>query len=334
MSTSPPLPPKALPHYAAIDLGSNNCRLLIATPQNHQHIGQIQIVGSYSKSVRLGEGIDKHHRLSPAAMTRARDALQICKQKINLHQADKICAVATAACRRAENAQGFLDLILNQYGLDIKIIDAETEAKLAWLGCSSLVLPNIKNLLIFDIGGASTQVIFATKHDDGWQWQDWISLDSGVITLYDRIGNRALSQDEIETITLELQEPLKKFSQKNAIATKISEGNGLQIIGTSGTVTTLCGTLMGLDHYSRDKVDGAWLNKAACFSLMQDLLSLECDQRESYPCIGKDRSKLVGAGCLILRAIWDCWPVDDIRVADRGLREGILHQMMRQDGFI
>ncbi|MFK7866651.1 MAG: Ppx/GppA phosphatase family protein [Alphaproteobacteria bacterium] len=334
--------------YAAIDLGSNNCRLLIAQPETTRSIGQMRVLGSYSKSVRLGESLSLGGRLTPIAMSRARDALYICKQKIMMAGITKVRGVATAACRRASNADDFVNLINNQLQLPIAIITPEIEAKLAWRGCFPLSLPEAQDLLIFDIGGASTQIIYATRDEAGWQWVDWLSLDEGVITLFEKmtqqsgLGSGMVFDSQLYgDMVAKLRKPIQAFDQKNGINRKIkaqgasetAQMETAQMIGTSGTVTTLCGVIAGLERYDRIIVDGAWLERDACMQLIGDLVAMPAAKRMEIGCIGADRADLMIAGCALLEAIWGVWDFTRIRVADRGLREGILHHMMQEDGY-
>ena len=326
---------QAAKRYAAIDLGSNNCRLLIAEASLTD---SIEVIGSFSRSTRLGEGVKETGRLSPAAMGRARSALEVCRRKIRQLGVHTIRAVATEACRQAENAPDFLSLVRESLMIPIEIISAEEEAELAWQGCYGLVSDEATDLLVFDIGGASMQLIYATKQQgsdtqSNWQWQDWMSLERGVISLHDEIGSDALSPEHYQAQIDQIQTALMAFAKRNALQTRLNQTDRhIEIIGTSGTVTTLCGVLKGLPFYDREQVDGATLNREAAFKLMDHLAGLSVDQRQEYGCIGKDRAQLMVAGCILLKAIWQCWPIPEIRVADRGLREGMLRLMMREDG--
>lgn len=341
-----------LPRYAAIDLGSNNCRLLIATPPNQEgisdskkdnqanHFQELPILDAFSCSVRLGEGLRSTGRLSPAAMGRAREALQICQRKMLHAGTTRFRGIATEACRKAANAQDFLSLIQSQFNLEFDIISPEEEAQLAWQGCLPLAVEEATDLLVFDIGGASTQLIYAKKIQNEWVWQDWLSLEEGVVSLFDRIGAGPFTKAEYQAHISELQKNISVFEQKNKFSTFIhQEGNEglnpnvLQLIGTSGTVTTLCGALKGLKTYARDNIDGEWLNRIEALGLMESLAQKTPIERQAHDCIGKDRADLVVSGCILLEAIWQTWPVSNIRVADRGLREGILAGMMKEDGY-
>ena len=330
------------PIYAAIDLGSNNCRLLIARPGSPDDTpeNRMKIIDAYSCSVRLGGGISKNKRLDPAAMGRAREALRICAAKIKTRGAERIYAIATEACRQAENAQDFLDLVKVSPGLSVDIISPIEEAKLAWSGCLPLAVPSRQKILVFDIGGASTQVILgehktATIPDPlntptAWKWTDWLSVPTGVLTLFDQYGAGPFTLEKTGTIQQELAKPFIEFAQHHDLEL---EENTTQIIATSGTVTTLAGSLMGLPRYDRAKVDGTFLSREKACVLADELAVLTPAQRRHYGCIGPGRADLIVAGTMILRALWTAFPVPWLRVADRGLREGMLTIMMREDGY-
>ena len=345
------------PIYAAIDLGSNNCRLLIAKPGSPDDTpeNRMKIIDAYSCSVRLGGGISKNKRLDPAAMSRAREALRICAAKIKTRGAERIYAIATEACRQAENAQDFLDLVKVSPGLSVDIISPIEEAKLAWSGCLPLAVPSRQKILIFDIGGASTQVILgeavlgdhktATITDPQttiidwkwpewkwpeWKWINWLSVPTGVLTLFDQYGAGPFTLEKTSTIQQELAKPFVEFAQRHDL---VLDEKTTQIIATSGTVTTLAGSLMGLPRYDRAKVDGTWLSREKAYVLADELAVLTPAQRRHYGCIGPGRADLIVAGTMILRALWTAFPVPWLRVADRGLREGMLTIMMREDGY-
>ena len=335
------------PIYAAIDLGSNNCRLLIAKPGSPDDSpeNRMKIIDAYSCSVRLGGGISKNKRLDPAAMSRAREALRICAAKIKTRGAERIYAIATEACRQAENAQDFLDLVKVSPGLSIDIISPIEEAKLAWSGCLPLAVPSRQKILIFDIGGASTQVILGEavlgEHKTAsipdplntptaWKWTDWLSVPTGVLTLFDQYGAGPFTLEKTSAIQQELAKPFIEFAQRHDL---MLDEKTTQIIATSGTVTTLAGSLMGLPRYDRAKVDGTFLSHEKACLLADELAVLTPAQRRHYGCIGPGRADLIVAGTMILRALWTAFPVPWLRVADRGLREGMLTIMMREDGY-
>ena len=319
--------------YAALDLGTNNCRLLIAQPTRP---GQFRVVDAFSRIVRLGEGLGASGRLSTDAMDRAVEALRICASKLKAREIRRMRLIATEACRAAENGELFLARVLEETGLELEIINRETEARLAVSGCSSLVGPEARSVVLFDIGGGSSEIA-VIKIDDHRSSRlanhitHWTSLPVGVVTLSERHGGRDVSPDVFEAMINEVKAMLDKFDcPPTSVAMR--ENGGFHLIGTSGTVTTLAGVHLDLPRYDRRKVDGVWLSDDEVTAMQAKLLSWDFAGRAANPCIGPDRADLVLAGCAILEAIRRRWPSKRMRVADRGLREGLLTDMMADDG--
>jgi len=316
--------------YAALDLGTNNCRLLIAQPTRP---GQFRVVDAFSRIVRLGEGLAATGRLSQDAMDRAVDALRVCASKLSGRDIRRMRLIATEACRAAENGELFLERVTVETGLKLEIINRETEARLAVSGCSSLVGREARSVVLFDIGGGSSEIAVIRIHDNrssrlANHITHWTSLPVGVVTLSERHGGRDVTPDIFEAMTREVEGMLAKFECPD-----IPRGmDDFHLIGTSGTVTTLAGVHLDLPRYDRRKVDGLWLSDAEVTAMQAKLLSWDYAGRASNPCIGPDRADLVLAGCAILEAIRRRWPSSRMRVADRGLREGLLTDMMADDG--
>ncbi len=323
------------PLYAALDLGTNNCRLLIAQPTRP---GQFRVVDAFSRIVRLGEGLGASGRLSQDAMDRSIEALKVCAAKLKTREIRKTRLIATEAARAAENGEAFLERVLAETGLELEIINRETEARLAVSGCSSLVGRETKSVVLFDIGGGSSEIavikIGETRSSRlANHITHWTSLPVGVVTLSERHGGQDVTPQGFEAMVQEVQGMLSSFDCP-AIQTLENPGdeNGFHLIGTSGTVTTLAGVHLDLPRYDRRKVDGLWLSDDEVSAMQARLLSWDFTARAANPCIGPDRADLVLAGCAILEAIRRRWPSERMRVADRGLREGLLTDMMADDG--
>lgn len=321
--------------YAALDLGTNNCRLLIAQPTRP---GQFRVVDAFSRIVRLGEGLAATGRLSDAAMKRSIEALKICAGKLSNRQLRLKRLIATEACRSAANGAEFLAEVLRETGLELEIVDRETEARLAVSGCSSLVERGTDGLVLFDIGGGSSEIAMIDLTENrsnrlSNHIRAWTSLPVGVVTLSERYGGGVVTRDIFEAMVDEVDRLLATFMPPAmpAFADRADAGR-FHLLGTSGTVTTLAGLHLELPRYDRRKVDGVWLSKAEVDATLARLLSWNFDQRAANPCIGADRADLVLAGCAILESIRKRWPSERMRVADRGLREGLLNEMMAQDG--
>ncbi len=326
------LPPNDL--YAALDLGTNNCRLLIAQPTRP---GQFRVVDAFSRIVRLGEGLGSSGRLSEEAMERSVEALKICAAKLSTRNIRKRRLIATEACRAAENGEEFLSRVTAETGLELEIINRETEARLAVSGCSSLVGRETRSVVLFDIGGGSSEIaVIKTGENRSARLANhithWTSLPVGVVTLSERHGGRDVTPAVFDAMVREVEGMLARFESPDVSELADGPDSGFHLIGTSGTVTTLAGVHLGLSKYDRRKVDGVWLSDAEVSAMQAKLLSWDFAGRASNPCIGPDRADLVLAGCAILEAIRRRWPSPRMRVADRGLREGLLTDMMADDG--
>jgi len=317
--------------YAAIDLGTNNCRLLIARPS---HEG-FRVIDAFSRIVRLGEGLIGSGALSEPAMARALEALRICAGKVRRRRVTRLRAVATEACRRAGNRRAFQERVLRETGLDLEIIGVEEEVELALIGCAPLLSPQHPEALIFDIGGGSTEVAWLSQEGTevrgrlgGRELRALAAVPVGVVTLAERYGRAAGDSEGFAAIVAEVMDALAPFRRQVALEPALAAGR-VQMLGASGTVTTLVGVHLGLARYDRARVDGSFLDFATIRAVTQQLLALPMAARAASPCIGVERADLVIAGCAVLEAICRCWPVGQLRVADRGLREGILLSLMR-----
>ncbi|MEL6735692.1 MAG: Ppx/GppA phosphatase family protein [Pseudomonadota bacterium] len=324
---------KAPPAYAALDLGTNNCRLLVATPQQP---GRFRVIDAFSRIVRLGEGLGATGRLSDAAMDRAVSALQACATKLKSRKMNGVRLIATEACRRATNGADFLDRVEREAGLKLEIVDRETEARLAVAGCASLVDREARGVVLFDIGGGSSELALLDlnkrkRHDLGPAMISWTSLPLGVVTLSEKHGGgRLVTQDVFDTMVDEVAQMIADYEGRDALATVFERGE-VHLLGTSGTVTTLAGIHLNLPKYDRRKVDGVWMSSRQVTRMIDGLVAMGYEERVKNPCIGHDRADLVLAGCAILAAIQRTWPCQRLRVADRGLREGLLTEMMNRD---
>ncbi|WP_189434602.1 Ppx/GppA phosphatase family protein [Pseudovibrio japonicus] len=320
--------------YAALDLGTNNCRLLIARPEQRG----FRVVDAYSKIVRLGEGVGRHRRLSDDAISRAIEALQVCQQKISERGVQRARLIATEACRAAENGDEFIQRAKVEAGLELEIVSQETEARLAVAGCVSLVDPEADGVLLFDIGGGSSEIVWLDLRNRygarGFALtrfvRTWTSVPLGVVNLAERHGGVHVTPDVFEAMVGDVAERLQNFPLGNELSRAIERGN-VHMLGTSGTVTTLAGVHLGLKRYDRRRVDGAWMEQEDVSAMINQLLNMSYQERVDNPCIGEDRADLVLAGCAILEGIRRRWPCQRLRVADRGLREGILMEMMAAD---
>ena len=326
--------------YGALDLGTNNCRLLLARPSRRG----FRVVDAFSRIIRLGEGVSQTGRLSDLAMDRTMEALRVCAGKLQRHNVSRARLVATQACRVAENGPAFVDNVRRNFDLDIEILTPEIEAHLAVAGCATLIDPGADYVLVFDIGGGSSEIIWLDMTRLGGR-QDvlggrndvdeaivaWESLPVGVVTLAEHFGGRDVTKASFAAMSQAVTELLLPFEQKHRFR-ELMSGKSVHFLGTSGTVTTIAGVMLGLERYDRKRVDGIWLGLNEIDEVTSELLGWSYDERVQQPCIGRERADLVLAGCAILDAILKLWPGDRLRVADRGLREGILMRLMMEDG--
>jgi exopolyphosphatase/guanosine-5'-triphosphate,3'-diphosphate pyrophosphatase len=292
---------------------------------------------AFSRIVRLGEGLGSTGRLSSEAMDRAVEALKVCASKLAHRPIRRTRLIATEACRAAENGEEFLERVTAETGLKLEIIDRETEARLAVSGCSSLVGREARSVVLFDIGGGSSEIAVIRIGENrsnrlANHITHWTSLPVGVVTLSERHGGRDVTPEVFSAMVEEVEGMLNRFDCPPVGAIGSSAAEDFHLIGTSGTVTTLAGVHLDLPRYDRRKVDGVWLSDAEVSAMQAKLLSWDFAGRAANPCIGPDRADLVLAGCAILEAIRRRWPSRRMRVADRGLREGLLTDMMADDG--
>jgi exopolyphosphatase/guanosine-5'-triphosphate,3'-diphosphate pyrophosphatase len=327
--TRPAYPRRTAANFAALDLGTNNCRLLVARPTG----GGFRVVDAFSRIVRLGEGLAATGALGEEAMARTIAALKVCADKLASRHIAGGRYVATEACRRAVNCEGFLGRVRDEVGLDLEIISTKEEARLVVTGCAPLLHPRIPYGIVFDIGGGSTEIVWLRlwggerKHRRP-QILASTSLPFGVVTWTDRFGGGEVSPATYRTMIAEAAAALVPFEAANQIGRHVKAGR-VQMLGSSGTVTTLAGIHLALPRYTRALVDGSMLTFAQIDAVSAHLAGLDLAGRAANPCIGHERADLVLSGCAILDAICATWPVGRLRVADRGVREGILLDLMR-----
>ncbi len=321
--------------YAALDLGTNNCRLLVAKPETRDSDrGAFRIVDSFSRIVRLGEGLSHSGRLCDAAIERTLGALEVCRDKMNTRCVTRARLIATEACRAAQNGTEFLEKVRDCTGLTLEIVDRETEAHLAAAGCASLADEAAESVVLFDIGGGSSEIVWLSRagQDAGHSSTQadellrrdrvrfWVSLKLGVVSLAEKFGGTHVSDETFEAMIDHVSEQLAPFV---AMAQSQQRCGRFHLLGTSGTVTTVAGVYLGLARYDRRRVDGLWMLSEDVDHAIARLRHMSYEQRAANGCIGPERA--------ILEAIRRAFPAERLRIADRGLREGILMQLMSAD---
>ena len=318
------------PTYAALDLGTNNCRLLVARPTAES----FRVVDAFSRIIRLGEGVSGSGQISAAAIDRALDALTVCRDKMHNRRVTRARLIATEACRAAGNGMDFIARVRDRVGLDLEVIDRGTEAEFAATGCAPLVDPQTDGVILFDIGGGSSELVSMASAGSpaGPAWpviHAWASLPVGVVTLAERHGGINVDRALFEIMVGEVAAYVDPFISEQGVS---RNSDRIHLLGTSGTVTTIAGVHLELRRYDRRYVDGCWMSNEQISAVVERLLAMTYEERVANPCIGAERADLVLAGCAILEAIRRAFPCKRLRVADRGLREGMLVQMMREDG--
>lgn len=314
--------------YGAIDLGTNNCRLLIARPSD----GGFTVIDAFSRIVRLGEGLSRTGELSDDAMDRAVGALGICADKLRRRNVSLSRSVATEACRRAKNGCRFAERVREETGIVLDIIEPAEEARLAVLGCHKLLEPGDGPALIFDIGGGSTELVLVDQDEGSPRIRAWWSAPWGVVSLTESEGREALEGPERIKAYMRMRERARRaFANFSAMLPEKREG--IRLLGTSGTVTTLASVHLALPSYDRRAVDGLHVPTEAMQKISAMIAGMDYGERSALPCIGSERADLVVAGCAILEAIIEIWPASNLGIADRGIREGILRSLMARDGW-
>jgi len=322
--------------FAALDLGTNNCRLLIAKPAP----GGYRIVEAYSNIVRLGEGLSQTGRLADHAMDRALHALKVCAEKIARRRCARVKAVATQACRSAQNGEAFIARVRQETGIVLQIITPEEEAHLAVAGCLNLLDMKAHAALVIDVGGGSTELswvdltggpIDPDPRRYGQQRlpvKAWISIPVGVVTLAERFPEDDADRPGWYRAMVEAMKTDIAACREAEVVRPAFDAGRAHMVGTSGAITSLAGIHLGLKRYDRRRVDGLWMSRGECEATADRLLGVDVRGRAAEPCIGPERADLVLAGAAILQAVQELWPCERVRVADRGLREGLLMSLM------
>ncbi|MFZ5718368.1 MAG: Ppx/GppA phosphatase family protein [Pseudomonadota bacterium] len=317
-------------YYAALDLGTNNCRLLIAAPAQTG----FRVVEAYSRIVRLGEGLSQTGRLSEAAMERALAALKVAGEKVRRRRVAKFRAIATQACRMAENGQAFVNRVANETGVKLQIISPQEEARLSVTGCLNLLDGAHEAALVVDVGGGSTELSWvdlqAATPGHPPPVRAWLSVPIGVVTLAERFPEgESATEAWFRAMVDHVKDQIAAFRRADPLK-PVFQADRAHLVGTSGAITSLAGLHLDLPRYDRNRVDGIWMSRADCDAAAGRLLALTAAERAAQPCIGPDRADLVLAGAAILQAVQEEWPCNRVRVADRGLREGILLSLMAE----
>jgi exopolyphosphatase/guanosine-5'-triphosphate,3'-diphosphate pyrophosphatase len=315
--------------YGALDLGTNNCRLLIARPSE----GGFTVLDAFSRIVRLGHGLSVRGKLSQESMDRSVEALAICADKLRRRHVTLARSVATEACRRAVNGREFVARVKRETGIALEIISPQEEARLAVLGCHKLLEPGDGPALIFDIGGGSTELVLVEQGESAPRIRAWWSAPWGVVSLTESEGREAIEgSDRVAAYARMRERVFRSFA--HFVEMLPDKRENVRLLGTSGTVTTLASVHLALPTYDRRLIDGLHVPVGDMRRISTMIAEMDFSQRSGLPCIGSERADMVVAGCAILEAILDIWPAETLGIADRGIREGILRSLMARDGYL
>lgn len=314
--------PQTAEYLAAIDLGTRNCRLIIAK----HHGGQIEIVDLFSRFVCLGEGVAQSRRLGRKAMERTITVLKQCAKRLSHYPNVVFSGVTTDAVRRAENAQSFLRRVARETGLKLEMIDEKEEAYYEVLGCARVLDMRKKRHIIFDIGGGSSEIILCSlDQEKRVRIDEMLSLPYGVVNLYESVDK--LTFTSYTSIVEEVQNLCRRFLVAHLGDLASQDVSAFQVIGTSGTTTTVAAMHHNLKMYDRERVDGTSL----CFEDVQKVIhyvqSLSPAERRSNAFCGHVEDDLVLTGFAILEGILRAVPCMYFTVTDAGVRDGLIRTL-------
>lgn len=301
--------------FAAIDLGSNTFRFLIASTS----IDKPWQVDCYKGTiVRLGEGLQASGVLCAAAMQRGEKAIAEFRALLDQHHIplSHVRAVSTAAMRSAANSDEFIQRVLNRTGIQIEVISGDEEAATSLLGsCAVLDSAHAEDMLLFDIGGGSTEFVRAKqgKRDHA------ISCPLGVVRLVEaHLHSDPPSAEDYQCMISAADQHLEAVQQ----AWQGREAPA-SLVGTAGTVTTMAATLLNLYPYQSEPINNFIIHTSAFSDLRHRLLALTHAERQQITTIEPQRADLMIAGCAIIDAIFERWGHQQIITVDAGLLEGV-----------
>lgn len=298
---------------ATIDLGSNTVRLLVADVEGP---GRWRVVAEHQTVTRLGEGLAATGALGEVPMARTLAVVRDYVARGAALGATETRIVATSAVREAANGSVFAAAVERATGWRVRVVSGEDEARLTLLGVRHGVGPLAGPVVVFDIGGGSTEYILA----DGEQVRATASLRLGVVPLAERYPfPERVDRSRYAAL---LREVMRQLARE--LPAEILSARPAHLVGTAGTVTTLAALDLGLPRYDAGRVQGHRLSRAAIERLGARLGSLTVGERAALPCLEPGRADLIVPGVAIVMATLDCLGVDGLTVSDSGLREGIL----------
>jgi exopolyphosphatase/guanosine-5'-triphosphate,3'-diphosphate pyrophosphatase len=303
---------------AGADIGTLTCRLLIADLLRG---GALQELRSDRRILRLGDGVDRTKRLSPAAMDRVIQCLKEWQELIALYHVDACIAVATSAVRDATNRGDFLGRVKDETGFDVEILAGEEEARRTMLGIRSGLPPGVTGVLALDIGGGSTEFIL----DRPGQRPIVRSIDIGVVRLCERLlRHDPPAEDEIRRA----REWVRKETE-SAMA-DMPDYETATFVGTAGTITSLAAMAQRLPVYEPARIHNYVLKLETVQALERMLLERSHANRTGLPGLEAGREEVIAAGAIIIRTVMETLGMSDVLVSDLGLREGVLIELTQR----
>jgi exopolyphosphatase/guanosine-5'-triphosphate,3'-diphosphate pyrophosphatase len=298
-----------MPRIAAFDLGTNTFLCLVADVSGQGEKRRLQVFKDYARVVRLGEKVHQERKFSDEALKRADQCLSDFSKFVKESQVDFIIATATSAARDVSNGSKLIEMGA-KYSIPIKIIPGPKEAQLSFAGAvSALPEANQRNILVIDVGGGSTELIFRKAHEDSINGK---SFDVGAVRLTEMfLKSDPISEVEYNTLVTHADEILKAYGSVKPDL----------VIAVAGTPTTLACVAQDID-FVEDKVEGFILSQYKLRSLIKSLGALTIDQRKRIKGMVPERADVIIAGAAILERCLELTPKTDMRVSTRGLRFG------------
>jgi exopolyphosphatase/guanosine-5'-triphosphate,3'-diphosphate pyrophosphatase len=286
---------------AAVDLGTNSTRLLVADVEN----GRLDEVSRRLTITRLGEGVDERRRLLPVPIARVRNCLAEYRRELESLGAERTLCIATSSVRDAENGEAFLGEVEWSYGFATRLLSGEEEAAMMIRGVTS-GRPPLDGVLVVDIGGGSTELVLAETGDVAFS----TSLDVGCVRITERfLGSDPPSRPELAAAGAYVRSLLPELAATAAI-------------GVAGTVTTLATLDLGDSEYDPERTHGHRMPLASVEEQLERLAAMTTDERVGVPGIERGRAPVIVAGIVVLREVMRAYGLEEIEVSERDVLHG------------
>jgi len=302
---------------AAIDIGTNSTRLLIA----EKNKGGINILNRSLEITRLGEGVDKSLLLNEKAVKRVLRALNNFREKLLKYNVKNIKIVGTSALRDVKNAEVLSERMKEKFGMELEIISGEKEAELNYKGAAA----DLENkFLLLDIGGGSTEFIWPKKDRKLQDSLIFKSLDIGCVRMTERfVKNPALILPDREA------ESIAKYTSNLLKENEINISSDFFIRGVGGTITTLAAIKLSLEKYDSSQIESIRLTTDDLFSIYSKLKNVSLNKREKITGLQPKRADIITAGVIILITVLKHLDVNKISVSDRDILYGLIFEQLK-----